>query len=68
MKSRYLFEKRGTDRRNLFRNVLSKTFQMIIWHAYQSIKLVGKEENNIPPPLHQGEGIIISVYKAAMKQ
>ena len=23
-----------------------------IWHAYQSWKLVGDEENNIPPPLH----------------
>ena len=27
--SRYSFEDRGTDRRNLFRNVLSKTFQML---------------------------------------
>ena len=23
-----------------------------VLHAYQSWKLVGKEENNIPPPLH----------------
>ena len=23
-----------------------------IWHAYQSWKLVGDEENNIPSPLH----------------
>ena len=29
MKSRYSFEDRGTDRRNRFRNVLSKTFRMI---------------------------------------
>ena len=29
MKSRYSFEDRGTDRRNLFRHVLSKTFLMI---------------------------------------
>ena len=29
MKSSYSFEDRGTDRQNKFRNVLSKTFQMI---------------------------------------
>ena len=29
MKSSYSFEDRGTDRRNRFRNVLSKTFRMI---------------------------------------
>ena len=29
MKSRYWFEDRGTDRLNRFRNVLSKTIQMI---------------------------------------
>ena len=29
MKSRYSFEDRGTDRRNQFRNVLPKAFQMI---------------------------------------
>ena len=29
MKSRYWFEDCGTDRRNRFQNVLSKTFQMI---------------------------------------
>ena len=28
-KSSYSFEDRGTDRQNRFRNVLSKTFQMI---------------------------------------
>ena len=28
MKSRYSFEDRGTDGQNLFRNVLSKTFQI----------------------------------------
>ena len=27
--SNYSFENRGTDRRNRFQNVLSKTFQMI---------------------------------------
>ena len=25
---------------------------LYIWHAYQNWKLVGNEENNIPPPLH----------------
>ena len=29
MKSRYLFEDSGTDRRNRFNNLISKTFQMI---------------------------------------
>ena len=29
MKSTYSFEDRGTDRRNWFWNVVSKTFQMI---------------------------------------
>ena len=28
-----------------------------IWHAYQWWKLVGDEENNIPPPLHKEGGI-----------
>ena len=52
-KSSYSFEDRGTDRRNLFRNVLSKTFRMIYDKpTYQSWKLIGDEENNIPPPVH----------------
>ena len=38
-----------TDRQNRFRNVLSslKDLSNDIWHAYQSWKLVGDEENNI---------------------
>ena len=34
MKSSYSFEDRGTDRRNQFRNALSKTFRMIIMSLY----------------------------------
>ena len=49
MKSSYSFENFGTDGRNGFQNVLSKTFQMI-WHAYQSWKLIGDEEKNIATP------------------
>ena len=53
------FEDCGTDRLNLFRNVLSKTSQMI-WHAYQNWKLVGNEENNIGTShITLGGGIII---------
>ena len=52
MNSRYSFEDHGTDRQNLFGNVLSKTYLNDIWHAYQSWKLFGNEENSIPPPLH----------------
>ena len=56
MKSLYSFQDRGIDRRNQFWNALSKTFQMIaIWHACQSWKLVGDEENNIPPRYTRGE-------------
>ena len=29
-----------------------KTFLIDIWHAYQSWKLIGDEENNMPPTLH----------------
>ena len=29
-----------------------KDFWNDIWHAYQSWKLIGAEENNVPPPLH----------------
>ena len=36
-----------------------------IWHAYQSWKLVGDEENNIPPLLHQGGGIMNSLKPGA---
>ena len=42
-----------TDGRNRFRNVGTvKDLSNDIWHFYQSWKLVGDEENNIPPPLH----------------
>ena len=48
-----MFEYRGTDRRNRFQNVATlKDLSNDIWHAYQSWKLVGDEENNKPPPLH----------------
>ena len=53
MKSSYSFEDRGTDRQTE-----SITECTLIYlsndksHAYQSLKLVGDEENNIPPPLH----------------
>ena len=50
MKSSYSFEDRGTDRRNRFRNALSKTFQMIaIATRLPKHKIIGDEENNIPP-------------------
>ena len=41
-----------TDRQNLFLNVLSKTFRMIYDTSTKAEKLVGDEENIIPPPLH----------------
>ena len=34
-----------------------------IRHAYRSWKLVGDEENNIPPPLYFGGGIIKNDHK-----
>ena len=55
--SSYSFKNSGTDRRT-DRQVESipeythKDLSNDIWHAYQSWKLVGDEENNIPPPLH----------------
>ena len=54
-KFRYSFEDRGTDRQT--ESILEclsilKDLSNDIWHAYQSWKLVGDEENNIPPILH----------------
>ena len=52
-KSRYSFEDRGTDRRTeSISECTLKDLSNVIWHAYQSWKLVGDEEYNIPPPLH----------------
>ena len=53
MKSSYSFEDRDTDRQT--ESILEcslKDLSNDIRHAYQSWKLVGDEENNIPPPLH----------------
>ena len=51
-KSRYSFEDRGTDRQTeSISECILKDFSNDIWHAYQNRKLVGDEENNIPPPL-----------------
>ena len=58
MKSSYSFQDRGRDRWNQFPNVLSKTFCMIIWQAYQRWKLFGDKQNNIPPQLHKRGGEI----------
>ena len=53
MKSRYSFEDRGTDRRmESISECTLKDLSNDIWHAYQSWKLVGDDENNIPPRLH----------------
>ena len=53
MKSLYSFEDRGADRQTeSISECTLKDFSNDIWHAYQSWKLVGEEENNIPPPLH----------------
>ena len=52
-KSRYSFEDRGTDRQTeSISKCTFKDFSNDIWHAYQNWKLVGDEENNIPPLLH----------------
>ena len=51
MKSRYSFEGRGTDKQ--MESILECTLKDLsndIWHAYQSWKLVGDEEYNIPCP------------------
>ena len=53
MKSSYLFEDCGTDRRT--ESISECTLKDIlndIWNAYQSWKLIGDEGNNIPSPLH----------------
>ena len=64
MKSRYLFEDRGTDKRT--ESILECTLKDLsndIWHAYQSWKLVGDEENNSSTsPVTLGRGIIILPY------
>ena len=53
MKSRYSFEDYGTDRqKESMSECTLKDISNGIWHAYQSWKLVGDQENNIPPPLH----------------
>ena len=53
MKSRYSFEDRGTDRQTeSISECTLKDLSNDIQHANQSWKLVGDEENNIPPPLY----------------
>ena len=58
MKSRYSFEDCGTDGQtdrqteSISECTLKDLSNHIIWHTYQSWKLVEDEENNIPPPLH----------------
>ena len=50
MKSRYSFEDRGTDWHTESNSECTlKDLSNDIWHAYQSWKLVGDEENNTPP-------------------
>ena len=57
-KSSYSFEDRGTDgQTESISECTLKDLSNDIWHAYQSWKLVGDEENNIPPPLQWGGGI-----------
>ena len=52
-KSGYSFEDCGTDRQTeSISECTLKDLSNDIWHAYQSWKLVGDEENNIPPALH----------------
>ena len=52
-KFRYPFEDRDTESQTESISECShKDLSNYIWHAYQSWKLVGDEENNIPPPLH----------------
>ena len=53
MKFRYSFEDHGTDRRteSIPESTL-KDLSNYIWHAYQSWKLVGNEDNNKSPSLH----------------
>ena len=53
MKSRYSFEDRDTIRlTELISECTLKDLSNDIWQTYQSRKLVGDDENNIPPPLH----------------
>ena len=55
MKSRYSFDDRGTYRRTeSISECTLKDLSTDIWHAYQSWKFVGNEDNYIPPPLHLG--------------
>ena len=54
-KASYSFEYRGTDRQT--ESISEYTLKDLlndIWHAQQSWKLVGDEENNIPPPYTRG--------------
>ena len=52
-KASYSFEDRGTDgQTESISECTLKDLSNDIWHAYQSWKLVGDEENNIPPQLH----------------
>ena len=58
MKSRYSFEDRGTHRQTeSISECTLKDLSNDIWHAYQSWKLVGDDENNIPPLDTLGGGI-----------
>ena len=53
MKSRNSFEEHGTDRQT--ESITECTVKDLLndmWHAYQSWKLVGNEENYMPPSLH----------------
>ena len=51
MKYCYSFEDRGTDRQEeSISECTLKELSNDIWHAYQSWKLVGDEENNIYLP------------------
>ena len=57
-KSSYSLEDRGTDGMESILECTLKDLSNDIWHAYQSWKLVGDEENNVPPPLHRRGGVI----------
>ena len=53
-KSSYSFEDHGTDWQTA-ESISECTFKDLsndVWHAYQSWKLVGDEDNNIPASLH----------------
>ena len=53
MKSNHSFDDRVTGRQteSISKSTL-KDLSNDMWHASQSWKLVGDEENNIPPPFH----------------